>query len=553
MMARGAARYARRQGAPAGKRVARGTLTDHDRRRFRLARIEALESRHLLSAVAALGATSESAAAQLIVTTAADVVNPDDGLMSLREAIQLANQNVGDDTIQVAAELDGQTIELAGGQLAITDTTGATKILGLGADRSTIDAGRLSRAFDIAGGAIVEIAGLTITRGHAADGGGIRNSGTLTLTDCALNENEASHEGGGIWNAGSLTIVGSNFNQNSDGTPWQQSFSEGGAIENRGTLVVSQTSFVNNISERGGAIENHGELTLTGSYFERNFTADFWTNQGSGGGLDNHGTASVSGCEFREGAGDLGGAIANFGDLSVVGSGFYSNGGIQGGAIYNQGVATLSNSTLSENGGGLFNVGTAAIDNSVIADNFSWSGGGGIVNYGKLELTASTLDHNGCWLSGGAIDNHGSLALSRVSFSGNFAMNGEADVAEPSVIVGATASNSDELAYLVTRVTDVAQASFAISPSGVDRVMSDAVDSELADRGGLAQESLPGRLDAHDNLAQGELATALVAADGASAEVEAMVNGLVDSLLSEASLPSLATTASDNLALNVNV
>ena len=60
----------------------------------------------------------------LVVTTVTDVVDPNDGELSLREAIGLANGAAGDDLITFADNLAGATLVLTQGQLEIEDTIG---------------------------------------------------------------------------------------------------------------------------------------------------------------------------------------------------------------------------------------------------------------------------------------------------------------------------------------------------------------------------------------------------------------------------------------------
>ena len=57
--------------------------------------------------------------AYLTVTTQADVVDPSDGKLSLREAVALANGSSGLDTIRFVASLEGQTLILTGGELML--------------------------------------------------------------------------------------------------------------------------------------------------------------------------------------------------------------------------------------------------------------------------------------------------------------------------------------------------------------------------------------------------------------------------------------------------
>src|SRR5262249_30800867 len=96
-----------------------------------------------------------------------------------------------------------QTINLAFGQLELSHTE---TILGPAAGL-TVSGGGLSRVFQVDAGVTAFLSGLTITGGSADNGGGLVNHGTLTLTNCTLSGNSASHSGGGLWNNGTLTLT----------------------------------------------------------------------------------------------------------------------------------------------------------------------------------------------------------------------------------------------------------------------------------------------------------------------------------------------------------
>ena len=53
------------------------------------------------------------------VTTTADLVDPNDGELSLREAVAQANATAAPDTIVFARSLEGQTLTLSGGELVL--------------------------------------------------------------------------------------------------------------------------------------------------------------------------------------------------------------------------------------------------------------------------------------------------------------------------------------------------------------------------------------------------------------------------------------------------
>src|SRR5262249_29855489 len=84
--------------------------------------------------------------ATFTVDSPLDVVDPNDGVLTLREAMTAANASAGVDTIEFDAALTGGTIGLNGTQLPqiIDDLT----LTGLGANQLTINAQRQSRIFE---------------------------------------------------------------------------------------------------------------------------------------------------------------------------------------------------------------------------------------------------------------------------------------------------------------------------------------------------------------------------------------------------------------------
>jgi len=87
------------------------------------------------------------------VRTALDVVDPNDGQLSLREAISAADANPGADILVVPAgtyrlALAGADDTNAAGDF---DVTGSTLFQGAGAGNTVIDGQRLDRVFDVLG------------------------------------------------------------------------------------------------------------------------------------------------------------------------------------------------------------------------------------------------------------------------------------------------------------------------------------------------------------------------------------------------------------------
>ena len=96
------------------------------------------------------------------VDTNADTVDAGDGVLSLREALALADATEAADTILFADAVQGQTIVLAGSQLTVNSDVTID-----GGSGVTIDADEKSRVLLVQGdGTDVTLAHLTITGGR---------------------------------------------------------------------------------------------------------------------------------------------------------------------------------------------------------------------------------------------------------------------------------------------------------------------------------------------------------------------------------------------------
>jgi hypothetical protein len=135
------------------------------------------------------------------------------GQTELRQAIAQANAAGGDQTVVFDTSVSGphKTINLTGGPLELSDTTGTESIVGPGKGL-TINGGGLSGVFEVDAGVTASISGLTIIDGSTSDsngGGGVYNAGTLTLTGVTVTGNSATAAlavGGGISNTGTLNL-----------------------------------------------------------------------------------------------------------------------------------------------------------------------------------------------------------------------------------------------------------------------------------------------------------------------------------------------------------
>src|SRR5262249_3333035 len=149
--------------------------------------------------------------------------NPNDGVMSLREAITAANNQAGDDVITFSVT---GTINLTG---PLPDLYTKIDVRGPGASSLTVrrDTGGdygvfyMSSSFNS-----VTISGLTIDNGQTYQGGGIQNYGTLNVLGCSLSNNTAFVDGAGIANYGTLWVIDCTFFGNT-------AAGNGGAIYNR--------------------------------------------------------------------------------------------------------------------------------------------------------------------------------------------------------------------------------------------------------------------------------------------------------------------------------
>ena len=203
------------------------------------------------------------------------------------------------DTIEFASSLSGATISLSG-TLAINTNVA---IVGLGANQLTISGGGSSGNFgdiNVGPGVTATISGVTIDNGYApGGGGGINNSGTLTLANAAVSNNSDATaspfgDGGGIYNSGTMSIYDTTVNNN-------LTFSNGGGIYNAstGTLsIANSTIYGNSFYTDGGGIDNAGSLILSNSTITGNTgvtAGSFNTVHGyDGGGIYNTAAGKVT-------------------------------------------------------------------------------------------------------------------------------------------------------------------------------------------------------------------------------------------------------------------
>jgi len=310
------------------------------------------------------------------------------GTTSLRQAVTAAN-GAADNFVQFAPALNGSTITLASGEIAINQPM---TVVGPGADKLTISGNDTSRIFNISTASTtpiaVTLAGLSLNHGHATGnnlGGAIFASNvSLTLQDAVLESNYALqggaiflHSDTGVASASKLmrTTVANNNAKAIFGIA-------GGILAGGGaTLQIADSSISANMSgqDGGGLIYNVATTTISNSQVTGNHTAS-----GAGG-------------------------LAIFRASSLVGT--------FGATISN---STISGNTTTGNGGGLsvINV-VATLTGDTIVGNSAANYGGGIFVFDstsptatQLNLQQSSVSGNSANSFGGGIDVSGALSVS---------------------------------------------------------------------------------------------------------------------------------------------
>ncbi len=287
-----------------------------------------------------------------------------------------------------------------------------------------------------AGGAILNAAdcnlivtGSTFTGNLAEQGGAINNRGTLTVSDSTFNDNRAigSNAMGSVlfnYENANCHITDSNFTSNSAAT--------GGTICNyNGNLEVLRSTFNNNYAPYGAVIfDNGGSASLTGSSFNAN-------NATKGGVLynQNNGRVTISGSSFSTNFAVGEGSVLHIinGNVNITTSKFKNN-KADSGAIYNNGNVFLTSSEFINNtgtnlGAAIYNVGMFNVTNSNFTSNRAATGAAIFNLQGTIDVKTSNFNSNiaNSNSAGGAIINYNATAtVTNSNFTNNQANSGGA-------------------------------------------------------------------------------------------------------------------------------
>ena len=392
----------------------------------------------------------DARAATITVTTGASGTGVA-GDCTLQEAIQAANTDAVVDACAAGSGADviiigNCTVTLLGpfqtdpsdGPIGLPDVTSNITIQGITSAVSIIERSAAASDFTffrVMGGGVLTLDKLTVRNGRAPSGGALINRGTVSISNSAIDSNQATGAAGGgaIANLapGSLTISSTSFTGNTAPA------GPGGAIRNETTLNITSTDFTNNnagtiggaidtfvagapvsISNTtffgneailfGGAVHHHqSPLTITNSMFLSNTAGSFSVAQAGGGAIEGFGAWTISDTTFSNNLAFSfnvadGGVLRYIGDSLAVDRCTFSNNTAQsfGGAIelngggvqpiqYRIRNSTISGNSASGNSGGGINLRTGALDmnNNTITGNFSPQGGGIALETGSGPLT----------------------------------------------------------------------------------------------------------------------------------------------------------------------
>jgi hypothetical protein len=364
-----------------------------------------------------------------VVDTAVDEFDGDysSGDLSLREAIDLANNVFGTSTITFHPGLAGSTLILDS-ELSITDSL---TIIGDNQNQITLDAGDGNdgvfgtedghRIFNISNGNSslidVTLSGLTLTGGDTrggADGGSGSNGG-------------AGGDGGAIRSFENLTIESLIVTGNATGSGGDGEFSQfsvpgdggdggrgGGIFSSGGVLTIEDSTIADNKTGGGGTSVGNSSGGDAG-------------DGGTGGGIHSLGPTIITRSTIANNATGIGG---NGADGSFFG-GNGGDGGDGGGVFHANGELSILQSTISNNltaGGGA--AGTGGFSGGVAGDGGS---GGGVHSTGAITLMHSTIFDNHAngmsSIGGGVLNLEDPVFVSHSIIAGNTAGGSMDDIA----------------------------------------------------------------------------------------------------------------------------
>ena len=452
----------------------------------------------IVAAATPLGGVGTAHAASFEVTNLNDA-----GAGSLRQAVLDANAAAGPDVITFQSGLSG-TILLTTGQLTITDSV---HIQGPGAAVLTVDGNNSSRIFYLYNSADaandVTISGLTLTNGHASQGGAISARGDdLSLQNMVLRDSGALY-GGGLFFTGNF--IGETFDSVGALTILDSAIAGNDADNSGGGVFIGETGA--DVLVDGTLIDGNTAYYYGGGLAVRSAWHDVDIIDSQITGNDATGDGGDGGGLFFDAAGEV--------YVTVTGTTVSGNEAVDdgGGIVFGDrnepgytGILVIDSSTISDNsayygdGGGLwfdYAFGVEVV-NSTISGNYVGGTGGGVHMQGAagwVYIEHSTITDNYAGYAGGGVflDDEQTAEIDHTIVSGNTSDGGYEDV-----------DGSGSLTAHWSLIGDA-----AAIVSGSDNLDDDSPELEpLADNGGptfthMPQSGSPA-LDAGDPAISGE-------------------------------------------------
>ena len=219
----------------------------------------------------------------------------------------------------------------------------------------------------------LQLSGLTLRNGTAANGGGVLVGGYvgIVISNCVFEGNTATTDGGGcLFSAGSGGLVtGCRFTRNSG--------SYGGGLCVRSAITVTNCDFTANSASGGPGTGGAGVFwNAAGTIIDCRFSLNTSVGNDGAGVLVNSGAVTIDRCLFvNNTADDWGGAVTCYGTGAFIQNCIMrENRADEGGGVFLNAANTIRNCTMVRN-----------------RSNSAVSSGGGIkIQAGSSRTTSST-------------------------------------------------------------------------------------------------------------------------------------------------------------------